>query len=351
MLGGPSLPRLITLSTKVKVVTRQALIALPRKTALSTCITAHTWSNMEGMGLCRLPFPSPPPIEPDRVSMRYLSESYRAHYTRAKIKMEVLKIDVMHDNLLSIWPHLWLTTVSREVPWHLIGPSSFCFKTHGTVLPERLWTVCDWGWRVAAPFKTLKQTKKMVFTGLWPVSSHFYLTKGSHRGDKPLHTSPLEVVAISCPYSQKCTCKQLLVTNISHFSLGRWPLVIIGDCPLKSPAHNPSTVLAHAHKRGCVCCLGEGGRRWGSAGCKSAMDTALPSTVTLVKEKVVSRLRCRAGGFEKVIWPIVCLAILVFSILLFAVGCGTQNWIQVQHQMFVLNFTTVYTTMGGREKH
>lgn len=62
---------------------------------------------------------------------------------------------------------------------------------------------------------------------------------------------------------------------------------------------------------------------------KATMDTTLPSTITLMKEKTVSYLRCHSRGFEKVIWPIACIAILVVSILLFAVGCGTQNWIQV----------------------
>ena len=56
---------------------------------------------------------------------------------------------------------------------------------------------------------------------------------------------------------------------------------------------------------------------------------ALPSAISVMKEKTVSYLRCHSRGFEKVIWPIVCLAVLVVSIILLAVGCGTQNWIQV----------------------
>ena len=60
------------------------------------------------------------------------------------------------------------------------------------------------------------------------------------------------------------------------------------------------------------------------------MDTrALPSTVTLVKEKTVYYLKCHSRGFEKVTWPIVCLAALVIAIVLIAVACGTQSWIQV----------------------
>ena len=61
------------------------------------------------------------------------------------------------------------------------------------------------------------------------------------------------------------------------------------------------------------------------------MDTrALPSMVSLMKEKTVTYVKCHSRGFEKVVWPIVCMVLLVLSILLLAVACGTQNWIEVE---------------------
>lgn len=60
-----------------------------------------------------------------------------------------------------------------------------------------------------------------------------------------------------------------------------------------------------------------------------ASTSALPSVVTLMRERTVSYMKCHSRGFEKVIWPIVCIAALVCSILLLAVACGTQNWVQV----------------------
>lgn len=58
------------------------------------------------------------------------------------------------------------------------------------------------------------------------------------------------------------------------------------------------------------------------------MDNTV-SVVSLVKERTVSYLKCHTRGFEKVIWPIICICFLVLSILLLAVACGTQNWVQV----------------------
>lgn len=52
--------------------------------------------------------------------------------------------------------------------------------------------------------------------------------------------------------------------------------------------------------------------------------------VSLMKEKTVTYVKCHSRGFEKVVWPIVCMVLLVLSILLLAVACGTQNWIEVE---------------------
>lgn len=60
---------------------------------------------------------------------------------------------------------------------------------------------------------------------------------------------------------------------------------------------------------------------------------ALPSMVSMVsmmKDKTVTYLKCHSRGFEKVIWPIACVALLVMSVVLLAVANGTQNWMQVR---------------------
>lgn len=58
------------------------------------------------------------------------------------------------------------------------------------------------------------------------------------------------------------------------------------------------------------------------------MDT-IPSAVSVMREKTVSYFKCHTRGFEKVIWPIFCIAALLVSVVLLAVACGTQNWFQV----------------------
>lgn len=68
---------------------------------------------------------------------------------------------------------------------------------------------------------------------------------------------------------------------------------------------------------------------------------ALPSTVTVMKEKTVSYLKCHSRGFEKVIWPIICIAILVISILLLGVGTGTPNWVQVRSFCITQHFLLI----------
>lgn len=53
------------------------------------------------------------------------------------------------------------------------------------------------------------------------------------------------------------------------------------------------------------------------------------SVVSVMKEKTVSYMKCHSRGFEKIIWPIACIATLLISMILLAVACGTQNWVQV----------------------
>lgn len=58
--------------------------------------------------------------------------------------------------------------------------------------------------------------------------------------------------------------------------------------------------------------------------------------VSMMREKTVTYLRCHSRGFEKVVWPIACIGLLVMSIVLLAVACGTQNWMQVTLATHVL---------------
>ena len=61
--------------------------------------------------------------------------------------------------------------------------------------------------------------------------------------------------------------------------------------------------------------------------------SALPSMVSLMREKTVTYLKCHSRGFEKVTWPIACIGLLIMSIVLLATACGTQNWMEVGIQL------------------
>ena len=71
------------------------------------------------------------------------------------------------------------------------------------------------------------------------------------------------------------------------------------------------------------------------------MEAAMPSMVSLMKEKTIPYLKCHSRGFEKVIWPIACIALLVISIVLLAVACGTPHWLQVLATLLGISMTSL----------